>query len=476
MLNSQIAEAQQAPANLHLNGPSAAGVLAVAVFTACILGIWTRPIGLLATFWPANALMVGILLRLPASRSISGWIAGALAFLAADLLTGSSLQKAVLLNGANLASIAAAFLVLRRLPTSVLLLRNQASIPYLLLGSLAGGIAAGFGGMIANPILFGGSAKAGWEFWCVTELANFVTVLPLILGAPAPFANDLPFRRPTLREFSPFAALCLSGLAGVVIGGPGAIVFVVPALLWCGLTYSVFVTALLTTVSGYWIMSQLVMVYLPSTDQGTDSFSLVSYRLGVSLLALSPVMQAVLSAARRSAFAGLETVANLDPLTHIANRRAFMARAEELLSGATGNVLVLMMDIDHFKRINDNFGHAAGDAVLIEFVHRVKRCLRSCDLFGRLGGEEFALVIPDCSMRQGCMIAERIRQVISSEAMLLADGRYLPITVSIGMAALRGDRITIHELLQQADQALYAAKDAGRNRIELFNLEQTRDC
>ena len=474
MLNIEIAEAQKTPRNLHSKGPAAAGTLAVVVFAACLLGILTRPIGLLATFWPANALMVGILLRLPASRTISGWLAGALAFLAADLLTGSSLQKAVLLNAANLASIAAAFLVLRRLPPSILLLKDQTSVPFLLLGSLAGGMAAGFGGMIANPILFGGSAKDGWEFWCVTELANFVTVLPLILAAPPPSVHALPFRRPTLSEFAPFAALCLSSLAGVFIGGPGAILFVVPALLWCGLTYSVFVTALLTSVSGYWVMSAWVMVYLPSINQGPDSFSLVSFRLGVSLLLLSPVMQAVSSATRRSAFAGLETVANLDPLTHIANRRGFLARAEELLTGATGVALVLMMDIDHFKRINNNFGHAAGDAVLIEFVHRVKRCLRACDLFGRLGGEEFALVIPDCSMRQGSMIAERIRQAISNEAMLVAEARYLPITVSIGMAASHGDRITIHELLQRADQALYAAKDAGRNRIELFNPQPTR--
>lgn len=449
----------------HLFAPT---VLAFVIFLSCIVGIYTRPLGLLATFWPANAVMVGILLRWPKTRTLAGWVAGVLAFSAADMLTGAAPEKALLLNGANLASISAAYLVLRRRPLGVLRLKDRNSIPYLLLASVAGGAAGGLGGMIANPILFDGSAITGGKFWFVTELANYVTVLPLVLAATTIGWPDVLRNRPSLAGATPFAALCLSCLAGLIIGGPGAIAFVVPALLWCGLTYSVFTTALLTAVSGYWIMSQLVTVYLPAAAQSPNSFDLVSYRLGVSLLVLSPLVQAVSNASKRSAMAELITEAKLDPLTQIANRRTFLAQAEKFFSQESGSAVVFMMDIDHFKRINDTCGHSGGDAVLVEFVRRVARCLRICDLFGRVGGEEFALLLPGCTILHGRLIADRIRQAVGGEPVQLDDGRSLPVTVSIGMAATHGNDLSIQELLKRADRALYLAKDAGRDRIEVF--------
>ncbi|WP_196221824.1 GGDEF domain-containing protein [Sphingobium sp. CAP-1] len=424
---------------------------------------------MLATFWPANAIMLGMLLRISHARTLAGWIAAFCAYLAADLVTGASLTKAIILDGINLASVTAAYAVFSRLPARVIGLQHPASVPFLLLGSITGSLAGGIGGVFANPLLFGASARSGLQFWFVTELANYLAVLPLILSAPNPFSRQSAWHWPSPLQWGPFAALCLSCLAGTRIGGAGAIVFIVPALLWCGLSYSVFLTAVLTAASSYWALSQLVALYLPGGSQGSASFDLISYRLGVSFVALSPIMQAVTSSGRRSTIDHFKDAANRDSLTRIANRGAFLDRARILVSSGAVPSVMVMMDIDHFKRINDNYGHVVGDMVLVEFSRRVSGCLRDCDLFGRLGGEEFAIVIPECTLRQGHMIAERIRRAIGNEELTLADGRSIKVTASIGVALADLDQGSVTQLLEKADAALYAAKRNGRDRVEVFS-------
>jgi diguanylate cyclase (GGDEF)-like protein len=158
----------------------------------------------------------------------------------------------------------------------------------------------------------------------------------------------------------------------------------------------------------------------------------------------------------------------IDPLTGIANRRAFFARGERLLAriardGRAGALLVL--DLDLFKRINDTFGHQAGDRVLCAFCDTASRVLRSTDLFGRTGGEEFACLIPDVSQGEAFMVAERIRSSFARRSIDLgavAAGS----TVSIGVAASSEAGYDLAALMAAADRALYQAKANGRNRVE----------
>ena len=118
------------------------------------------------------------------------------------------------------------------------------------------------------------------------------------------------------------------------------------------------------------------------------------------------------------------------------------------------------MDLDHFKRINDTYGHQAGDKALVDFVERVNTHLRSQDQMGRLGGEEFVLLLPETSADEAWVVAERIRE---SSAQSSDGVRY---TVSMGIATLREQDHTVQDLLARADEALYRAKGNGRNRIE----------
>ena len=172
-----------------------------------------------------------------------------------------------------------------------------------------------------------------------------------------------------------------------------------------------------------------------------------------------------------------KTAALVDPLTGIANRRAFLEEVAVL--GRRPNdearpAAVLLADLDHFKSINDRFGHAVGDHVLQIFAAVAGAKLGPRDLIGRLGGEEFVIVLCDAGRDKGLAIGERIRLSFESAAAEV-DGRPVRGTVSMGMVVAESGLDDMPALLALADEALYCAKERGRNRIELAGLQLTLD-
>ena len=161
-----------------------------------------------------------------------------------------------------------------------------------------------------------------------------------------------------------------------------------------------------------------------------------------------------------------KTAASMDPLTGMFNRRGFAeasARVIEREAGAGRPVTVMIFDIDHFKSINDRFGHPAGDEILKLFSTIVMNNLRISDLSGRIGGEEFAALLP-CSLEEGVLAAERVRECFEASGIECEDGA-VDTTVSIGVAGgPAGTELEV--LLAAADTALYQAKRGGRNRVE----------
>lgn len=163
---------------------------------------------------------------------------------------------------------------------------------------------------------------------------------------------------------------------------------------------------------------------------------------------------------------GLESLANKDGLTGLMNRRHFMQSAEVELQRAQRYrrpVTVAMADLDFFKKLNDTYGHAAGDAVLKAFAERVRDALRQSDLVCRYGGEEFAFLFPEISTVETVKLAERLRAGCADNEVLLPDGRRVTVTVSIGLAD--ASECPIEAALRHADEALYAAKRQGRTRV-----------
>ena len=235
----------------------------------------------------------------------------------------------------------------------------------------------------------------------------------------------------------------------------------------------------------YMVMGAMASVLLPTTIWFLICGQRMEVSLGVAaLLFVCVLIQAGnamskaqadnfmltyrLEAARRKA----EQLANTDVLTGLENRRAFLERGQTLAHDCERKrqpLSVLMIDADHFKKINDRFGHAVGDTVLRHLAERLTEHRRTSDICGRMGGEEFAMLLPNTAVGDAMALAERLCQACAADPMHY-DGEVVTSTVSIGVA---GEGYAIEHLLSCADEALYQAKAAGRNRAMAWAGQNT---
>ena len=170
-----------------------------------------------------------------------------------------------------------------------------------------------------------------------------------------------------------------------------------------------------------------------------------------------------------------ERLATLDPLTEIFNRRTFLELAQKEIARHRRNrrpLALLMMDFDHFKQINDTHGHLIGDAVLKSFTVKTLACLRRNDIFGRYGGEEFAILLPETDAEGAAIFAERVR-ARTVEPCVRAGAALVRCTISIGITSLSfAEKADLDDILRIADEALFAAKTAGRNRVVCLPMDK----
>ncbi|BAN50350.1 GGDEF domain-containing protein [Metapseudomonas resinovorans] len=203
---------------------------------------------------------------------------------------------------------------------------------------------------------------------------------------------------------------------------------------------------------------------LASSGDGASFFSLLIfetllYAIGIAFVTLAMVKERAELKFRAAAYC--------DPLTGVGNRRAFMTTGEYLVESCEHRkepVALLLCDLDHFKRLNDNYGHASGDEALVAFTRIAVGSMRKQDVFGRIGGEEFACLLADADDEAGAQVAERIRREFA-ELPFQAPGE---LSVSIGIVSSKEGGYDLFNLLALADDALYAAKDKGRNRIQRY--------
>jgi diguanylate cyclase (GGDEF)-like protein len=187
----------------------------------------------------------------------------------------------------------------------------------------------------------------------------------------------------------------------------------------------------------------------------------------VAALKTTSLEKRELEADRERMIDGLREASSIDYLTGLINRRAFSERAAAQLATAVRHqwhVTLIALDIDHFKLINDRYGHAQGDAVLVEVARRIKRTIRVPDVAARFGGEEFIVYAGECDSAAGFALAERIRTSVAT-AIFFAHEQPYSVTLSAGVVTLPATQITdFAPMIQQADDALYAAKNQGRNQ------------
>lgn len=202
-------------------------------------------------------------------------------------------------------------------------------------------------------------------------------------------------------------------------------------------------------------------------QQALDAKAAETSRIYIALLLilLSAIMLWLIRTTRSQR--RFKQMAARDGLTGILNHQHFISEADRalhLLKKKPGQACLISIDLDHFKQVNDTYGHATGDAVLKRAVAICQQHLRPADLFGRLGGEEFGILLQECTREQGMEIANRIRVAIGTTPME-ADGHGILISASVGLAATDASGYQLQRLCKEADAALYRAKRAGRNRV-----------
>ncbi|QUY50725.1 diguanylate cyclase [Serratia plymuthica] len=448
----------------------------ILVFAACLFGIESRPIGFLAAFWPGNAVLLAVFVRYPKLVSRLGWAMAMLGYLTADLLTGSALDKALLLNCANIAGVVVGYQLFKRVPPQVRTLERTSSSVYLFAICLVSAAVTGVIGALASVLLFDREYFPALALWMSSEFTNYITLMPFILAFPADWraylrgmAQGITRRHGwynTGRKLAVLILLVLACVGSILIGGPGAVIFPIPILLWLAMSFSLFSTLVVVLIYVLWCHLAIDLGLIAINVDMKALQNTVSMRLGVALLALGPIAIASMNFARNALLRQLEHVANHDALTHVLTRNAFMQRGARLLTQKGEQVCVMMLDIDYFKSINDRFGHSGGDAALISFTRAIAGDLRDSDLFGRMGGEEFAIVALLERQQDALYLAERLRRRVEIESIAMPAGNHLQITVSIGMVTcLGGTEQSLDNLLKIADMAVYKAKNGGRNRV-----------
>ena len=226
---------------------------------------------------------------------------------------------------------------------------------------------------------------------------------------------------------------------------------------------AIFLAATLISMVGTLVTTMSVMGLLP--------FNKLTFRAVEAGVMLEAAIWALalglrLRRQREDGVRALE-LAQRDPLTGLHNRRGFLDQALPVFATAARNarpVSAVVIDIDHFKRINDRHGHAGGDLTLVDVAERIRNACRSGDIVARWGGEEFVMLLPETDSAQACALAERLREAFAHAPVPLGDGQAVAITASFGVAVREGP-MSLDQLLQAADSALYQAKDAGRDCV-----------
>ena len=466
-------------------------IVAVVIFACALLGILGRPLFFLAIFWPANAVLLGLFLRFKPLNNIGGWVGAFSGFMIADLITGNYFLLTLFLTIANLLYVIVTLTLIYLFKLNYKQYNKGLTFLYLFAICVFGGcLAAPVFACLTVPYLpntFMSIDRIWIDFgmWWTGEILNVVAFLPILLAIPekkvfTKYLEEYKQKPLQSKTLLPLVAVVVSVILTHFFIRPGAIMFPIAALVWASLSYNLFFVSIINCVVCMLLYNSLTSYYIA---QSPDAYlaTAISVRIGLFMLALGPLTLTIISLNRQKLYHQILYLANHDGLTTTMNRRFFYEESErtvtkEIERYQSHSVTILVLDLDHFKNINDQYGHIVGDFVLQEFTRQVKAQLRSNDLFGRLGGEEFAILLKDLTLEQSINIAQRICNSVFSTPIRLDDHRELNISVSIGLSYQTLPYcVPFQQLIKRADEALYQAKEKGRNRLCLeSNLNADR--
>jgi len=417
-------------------------LFAAVIFFCCILGIATRHLTFLASFWPANSILLGLLIRFPQTRHPISFIGAIVGYLLADSSQDTPFLLNLCLTFAN---------VLYVITTLVLYIRFNALIRsmhhgyfYLFLfsfccvGALSSSLFAALTLPYFNTKFTLGSFWTDLSYWFTAEIQNALLLLPAIISMPnlIEFKQQLKeIKTQTVQESLPLFAVIFSIIIGYYDAGPGSLLYPIAALIWCALRYRHFSVTIITSLSCAFIIYHVSQKYLLLyPDQYLNNT--ISIRLGLIMMTIAPLTVSSINMVRSKLIQELQHIIAHDELTSSLTRRQLIQSIQILQQQAKDSAQTtafIMLDIDHFKQVNDNYGHQIGDRALQSCVHTIQALLKPHDLLGRLGGEEFAIFMSNTDTVTAYHCAEKIREKISQTPIALEHQDYFYIQISVGL-------------------------------------------
>ncbi|MBV7577439.1 diguanylate cyclase domain-containing protein [Escherichia fergusonii] len=436
------------------------------------IGAKLRLVHELSLFWPLNGVMAGVFARYVWLNRLHYYAVSYVAMLVYDAMTTQWGWVSIVINLSNMVFIiTVARLVARDKqlgknkyePVSALRLFN-----YCLIAALLCALVGAIGSDSIDSLSFGPLLAD----WFSEQFSTGVLIVPCMLTLALP--RIVP--RFKAEQLMPIVALIISVIASVVIGGAGSLAFPLPALIWCAVRYTPQVTCLLTFVTGaveiVLVANSVINIAVASPFSIPQMFSA---RLGIATMAICPIMVSFSVAAINSLMKQVAQRADFDFLTQVYSRSGLYEALKKTELRGTQHITVMLLDIDYFKSINDSFGHECGDKVLSVFAKHVQKIVGNQGLVARMGGEEFAVVVPSLNAQEGLLLAEKIRKAVALHPFDWQQKTlYLTVSIGIGSGATRFETLTevFDKLMVEADECLYRSKKEGRNRTSAMNYKQ----
>ncbi|WP_337013600.1 GGDEF domain-containing protein [Pantoea sp. AS142] len=439
----------------------------------CFIGGHLRIPQELSLFWPVNAIVTGVIVRNPFLHQARYYLSTFAAMVFNDTVFSGWTIFAFTLNVANLLFVLVAVTLLVKHLQHDSGSERITSMLRIFPACLLAALACASWGALAQQASFNASLAMAWSDWFSEQLSTGLMLLPFLLTRDWSSLSPRQFLQ--IRKLAPVIALIFSLMAGAMMGGAGSLTFPVPALVWCAIVLPMPLTSLVILLTG--ITEIILVAHGLMNIRGNDTLlpisHLTSARLGVATIAISPLIVAASMDAIHQLNQRLALRANYDFLTRLLSRSGLYEslRAEPITPERKAGVILL--DVDYFKAINDNFGHDAGDSVLEEIARRMQRVVGREGRICRFGGEEFVVVLFDQNPEKLYFLAESIRQTMAKEKFWL-QGSTVTVTVSLGLAhASVGEagewHRVINRLISAADKNLYLSKRNGRNQTSPVN-------
>lgn len=451
-------------------------VLGLGIALLAVLGSQLRAQGGMPPLWPVAPVLMGVMLRFPHLSHSWSWGGCVIGMVSAQYLSGVAIFPALWIALATTFSSLLGYLTITHLSPQSRTLRNPAAVMHMLLACLVASVADGMFYALLGGTLSLGLAPRNMLHWFASSLVNYVAILPMVLTLPQKALSPRYWEESTskqhleVRMLLPLLALALCTATAWTLQGKAAPVFTLPAMLWCAMAFPLFASCVLTAILGMLFFLGMALGWLHAPVSSAHTSQWLADYLTLSALLPAPLMVASAMAAQREVTQRLRVMAEFDPLTRLPVRSAFFQWGNKLLQHRYVQrqpVSVLLLDLDQLQIINDNYGHSAGDKVLAALGRHLHNCLRRQDCVGRLGGEEFAIILCNQTVQDTQQVIERICVQFAQQPIVLEHGETVRCTITAGGVIAERAPLSLPSLLSQADQALRAAKRHGAGQWEL---------